>query len=191
MSDMPPAPSASPTQAPSSDRHAASVRNSARICRLRAPTAFSRPISPVRWLTATSMTFMISTPATTRLIAAIPARPTVIMLKIVSNVETKASCVTTVMSSSPAWRSLTIVDDVAPRGGDRIAVVGFDENAEHGGGVEDLLRIGDRRDDRLVDVESARQALLGQHTEHAAAGVADSEPLAERRPRGGRARARR
>ena len=31
-----------------SDRHAASVRNSAMICRLRAPTALSRPISAVR-----------------------------------------------------------------------------------------------------------------------------------------------
>ena len=48
--------------------------------------AFSRPISAVRWLTATSMTFMISTPATTRLIAAMAASPAVIMLKIVSNV---------------------------------------------------------------------------------------------------------
>ena len=61
------------------------------ICPLRAPTALSKPISAVRWLTATSITFMISTPATTRLIAAIAARPAVIMPKIVSNVATSAS----------------------------------------------------------------------------------------------------
>ena len=39
------------------------------------------------------------------------------MLKIVSNVDTSASCVTTVMSSSPAWRRLHDLDDVAARGG--------------------------------------------------------------------------
>jgi len=47
------------------------VRNSAVICRRRAPTAFSSPISAVRWLTATSITFMIRMPATARLIEAI------------------------------------------------------------------------------------------------------------------------
>jgi hypothetical protein len=44
-------------------------------CAPVAPSALSRPISPVRWVTATSMTFITRMPATARLIAAMPATP--------------------------------------------------------------------------------------------------------------------
>ena len=50
-----------------------------------APSAFSRPTSLVRWLTATSMTFMINTPATSRLTAAMPASAIVITPNIESD----------------------------------------------------------------------------------------------------------
>ena len=42
-----------------------------------APSAFSRPISAVRWVTETSITFITRMPATARLMAAMPATATV------------------------------------------------------------------------------------------------------------------
>jgi len=50
-----------------------------------------QPISDVRWLTATSMTFITRIPATARLIAAIPATPSVNARKIRSKVASTAS----------------------------------------------------------------------------------------------------
>ena len=45
-------------------------------------------------------------------------------------------------------------------------------------GVEDLLRVRDRQSHGLVDVEPAREPLLGEHADDAAARVADAHPLA-------------
>ena len=70
-----------------------------------APRAFSKPISAVRWDTATSMTFMIKMPATARLMAAIPATVKVSARRMRSKVASTASWVMMVTSSSPSWRS--------------------------------------------------------------------------------------
>ncbi len=78
------------------------------ICPRRAPSALSRPISAVRWLTATSITFMIRMPATTRLIDAMPASVSVSAVRMPSKVASTASCVMTVTSSSPWWRALSV-----------------------------------------------------------------------------------
>ena len=79
-----------------------------RIVAAVAPRALSRPISPVRCVTDTSITFMTSMPATARLIAAMPATASVSAPSRRSKVASTASCVMTVTSSSPSWRSLMI-----------------------------------------------------------------------------------
>ena len=63
------------------------------------PTAFSRPISRVRSLTETIITFMIPMPATESEMAAIPARAAVSRARMRLNEVRTASCVTTVTSS--------------------------------------------------------------------------------------------
>ncbi len=73
---------------------------------LVAPRALSRPISPVRCETDTSITFMTRIPATARLMAAIPATPSVSAPSSLSKVASTASWVMTVTSSSPSWRVL-------------------------------------------------------------------------------------
>ena len=75
--------------------------NSRMIWRRAAPMAMYRPISEVRWLTATSITFMIRTPATIRLIPAIPPSAAVIALKMPSNTDRTASCVMVMKSCLP------------------------------------------------------------------------------------------
>ena len=74
------------------------------MLRAGAPRALSRPISPVRWVTATSMTFITRMPATARLIAAMPATPRVSVRSNLSKVVKTESWVITVTSSSPRWR---------------------------------------------------------------------------------------
>ena len=55
---------------------------------------------------------------------------------------------------------LDYLDDVAPRGLNRVAALGLGENPKHAGRVEDLLRVCDRQDHCFVDVEPAREPLL-------------------------------
>ena len=151
------------------------------ICRLRAPTALSKPISAVRWLTATSMTFMINTPATTRLMAAMAASPAVIIPKIESNVDTQRILRDDGDVLFAGVARLDDLDDVAPRrltSTSRLARL--DEDPEHAGRIEDLLRVRDRQDQCFVDVEPAREPLLGEHADDPATRVADAQPLAER-----------
>ena len=71
------------------------------IWRRLAPIALHRPISPVRWATAMSITFMMRMPATIRLMAAIPATLKVSAPRMRSKVASTESWVTMVMSSSP------------------------------------------------------------------------------------------
>ena len=61
--------------APTVDNMAASARKARRMVRPVAPRALSSPISAVRWVTATSITFITRMPATARLMAAMPATP--------------------------------------------------------------------------------------------------------------------
>ncbi|MCY1180731.1 hypothetical protein D9M73_211990 [compost metagenome] len=64
--------------------------------------ALSRPISALRWLTAIQVTFMIRMPATSRLIAAIPATARVSTVSISSKALSRLSWLIRVMSSSPS-----------------------------------------------------------------------------------------
>ena len=85
---------------------AASIRNTPTICRRVTPSALSKPTSRVRSDTETSITFMIPMPATLSETAAIPARAAVNAWKIWSKVDSTASWVSTVTSSSPSCRSV-------------------------------------------------------------------------------------
>ena len=99
----------SPIAAPIKESTADYARKRRRTCPPRAPIALSSPISVVRWETAISITFMIKIPATARLIEAIPPTVRVSEVKILSKVESKASCVMTVISSSPSCRLLMML----------------------------------------------------------------------------------
>ena len=115
MAQVPKNAKISPITAPIKERTADSARKRRRTCPPRAPIALSSPISVVRWETAISITFMIKIPATARLIAAIPATVSVSVVKILSKVESRASCVMTVMSSSPSCHVFVFLVDVPPQ----------------------------------------------------------------------------
>ena len=87
------------------DNSTASAKKSLRICPAGAPSALSRPISFTRCATAISITFMMSTPATARLIAAMPPTAMVNAVRMRSKVASTASWVMTVTSFSPLWRA--------------------------------------------------------------------------------------
>ncbi len=94
--------------APTADSKEASARKAQRMSAPVAPSALSRPISPVRWATATNITFITRMPATARLIAAMPPTARVRAPSSRSKVASTASWVMTVTSSSPPWRCLRI-----------------------------------------------------------------------------------
>ncbi len=88
-----PSPTASPSSPPAVETSTASARNASRTCRRPAPTAFSRPISRVRSVTDTSITFMMPTPATASGDDAIPASARVSTRRIAENAVITASWV--------------------------------------------------------------------------------------------------
>ncbi|MNQ35183.1 hypothetical protein D3C85_486580 [compost metagenome] len=97
-----------PIRPPTRASSAASPTNSARTCAGRAPRALSKPISAVRWFTAIQVTFMIRMPATSRLIAAIPANARLRTSRMPSNAASIESWLIRVTSSLPSWRALMV-----------------------------------------------------------------------------------
>ncbi|MNC05649.1 hypothetical protein D3C75_531390 [compost metagenome] len=79
----------------------ASHKNSWRIWWLSAPSALSRPISPVRWRVLMSARFIIMMPETSRLMAPMPATARVRVARMVEKVASMASRLTRVTSSTP------------------------------------------------------------------------------------------
>ncbi len=93
---------------PASASVAASTRKTVRTWASDAPIAFIRPISDVRSVTETSITFMIPMPATVSEIAAIPTRAIVSVSRIASRADSIEPCETIVKSSSPSCCSRRI-----------------------------------------------------------------------------------
>ncbi len=125
-----------------------------------APSALSRPISLRRCATDTSITFITRMPATARLIAAMPATPSVSVPSSLSKVASIASCVMTVTSCSPSWRCWMISRHLALGRLDGVAVARLDQDAEQRVGVEHRLRQRHRHDGQLVGVHAQPAAVV-------------------------------
>ena len=168
-----------PSRPPAADSSAASVRNVARIAPALAPSALSRPISAVRCVTETSITFITRMPATARLIAAMPATPSVSVPE--HAVEGGQHRVLR-DDRDVLLAFVARLDGVARlRLGqlDRVAVTRLDQDAEQRVGVEHLLRDRHRHERQFVGVHAQAHARGGQHADDAKTTVADAHEPAD------------
>ena len=173
-------PRTTPPAAPSEAIKPASTRNRARTLPPDAPSAFSRPISARRCATETSITFMISTPATPRLIAAMP--PTARVSAPQDPVEGREHRILgnhrdVFLALVPGFQQRQRIRLDARHGG---AAARLDQDAEQRRRVEQLLRRRDRNHHHFVGVEAHLLALRRQRADDPETAVADAHPVAER-----------
>ncbi len=129
-------PKASPAIAPKSVIKRASNRKSDNTVCWDAPSAFSRPISGTRCETLMSVIFIISIPATTRLIVATARTTSVKVWMIFSKDFSRASWVTNVISRSPAWRAAIRFSTAILAGLNNLFTFKFDNHSKQARGVK-------------------------------------------------------